>query len=97
VGGPDGEAEVPSDAARGRGPDSFGVGALNVGEVAQESEEDGFDEVPIFGATGEEGSELEDAALKAVDTKEPGTCNNCFGYVITYSRGTVGVYLRAST
>ena len=61
------ECERATPAARGRGPESFGVGALNVGEVAQESEEDGFDEVPIFGATGEEGSELEDAPLKAID------------------------------
>ena len=57
----------PADLAAQAG---FVAAALNAGEVAQESEEDGFDEVPIFGATGEEGSELEDAPLKAVDTKE---------------------------
>src|SRR4051812_916568 len=35
--------------------------------MAQESEEDGFDEVPVFGATGKERRELKDVALEPVD------------------------------
>ena len=69
------EAEI---AALGEGGGSdlseleagFVAAALNVREVAQESEEDGFDEVPIFGTTGEEGSELEDAALKTINVDD---------------------------
>ena len=42
---------------------------MNVGEVAQESEEDGFDEVPIFGATGEEPGQPEIGAFDFVNVE----------------------------
>ena len=38
-------------------PFGFVAGALDVGEVAEEGEEHGFEEVPVVGAAGEEGGE----------------------------------------
>src|SRR5215470_2229902 len=45
------------------------AGGLNVRNIVEEVEEDGSDEVPVFGATGEECAEPEVVAASIVDVE----------------------------
>jgi len=45
------------------------AGGLEVVEVLEEEEEDGFEEMPVFGASGEEGAEPEFGAFDFVEVK----------------------------
>jgi len=58
---------VPTDVSAEAG----GVtGGLKIADVAEEFEEDGFEEVPVFGATGEESAKPEVVGFDFVDVED---------------------------
>jgi len=62
--GAEGLGGLPADLAAESG---LVAGGLEGREAAQEGVEDGFEEVPVFGAAGEEGAKPEDGAFGLVD------------------------------
>ena len=60
-------SSFPADLAAEAG---FVAGGADAGDVLEEEEEDGFDEVPVFGAAGEESAEPEVVGAGFVDVKD---------------------------
>src|SRR5262245_18971971 len=57
----------PADLATETG---FVPGGTDTTEIVEEEIQDGFEEVPIFGAGGEEGAEVEVGALRLVNVED---------------------------